>query len=109
MTDKDIYIKRVQYIYKAAKLNLEFYFASGRMRLELNSIYNNHLTGSSLWNLFGKAAKNLEFSYNVAVRNMFGLPLQTHRNLIEVISKRKHLMPVLYARFLSFIQLIQRS
>ena len=51
MTDKDIYIKRVQFIYKAAKLNLEFYFASGRMRLELNSIYNNHLTGSSLWNL----------------------------------------------------------
>ena len=109
MTEKDIYIKRAQFISKAAELNQEFYFASGRTRLELNSIYNNHFTGSSLWNLFGKAAKNLECSYNVAVRNMFGLPLQTHRNLIEVITKRKHLMTVLYVRFLSFIQQIQRS
>ena len=40
---------------------------------------------------------------------MFGLPLQTHRNLIEVITKRKHLMTVLYARYLSFIQQVQKS
>ena len=109
MTDNDIFIKRAQFITKTVELNQEFYFASGRTKLELNGIFNFHFTGSPLWNLFGKAAHKLECSYNVAVRNMFGLPLQTHRNLIEVITKRKHLRTVLYAQYLSFIQQVQKS
>ena len=77
MTDKDIFIKRAQFITKTVELNQEFYFASGRTKLELNGIFNFHFTGSPLWNLFGKVPHKLECSYNVAGRNMFGLPLQT--------------------------------
>ena len=51
----------------------------------------------------------LENTWNTAVRIMFDLPLQTHRYLIEPISKTKHLKFVLIDRFLSFLNQIVKS
>ena len=51
----------------------------------------------------------LENSWNTAVRIVFDLPLQTHCNLIEPISKTKHLKFVLIERFLSFLYQIEKS
>ena len=47
MTDKDIFIKRAQFITKTVELNQEFYFASGT-KLELNGIFNFHFMGGPL-------------------------------------------------------------
>ena len=86
VTDVDIASKRAQYISKCLELDQEFYFASGRTKLRLNAIYNYHFTGSPIWDLFGKQILSLEASYNRSVKNMFNLPLQTHRNLIEHVT-----------------------
>ena len=48
----------------------------------------------------------LENSWNTAVKVMFDLPIQTHRFIIEPISKTKN---VLMKRFLSFLMQIEKS
>ena len=108
-TNKDIAIKRAQFVAKAVEIEQEFSYASGRTKFELNRIYNFHFTGSPLWNLTGKAMLSLESSYNHAVKNMFHVPIETHRNLIEAISQHKHLRSILMSRFFAFTQQISKS
>ena len=57
----DIKHKRAAYIAKNNELVQEFYFAHPKTRLEINSIYNYHFTGSPLWNLF---CRETEMLYN---------------------------------------------
>ena len=109
LTDLDITTKRAQYISKCLELDQEFYFATGRTKYKLNSIYNFHFTGSPLWDLFGKSALSLEASYNRSVKNMFNLPVETHRSLIEPITSKPHLRTTLMSRFLSFINHVSNS
>ena len=75
----------------------------------MNLIFNFHFTGSPLWDLFSKEAVMLENSWNMAVKVMFDLPIQTHRFIIEPISQTKHLKNVLMERFLSFLMQIEKS
>ena len=57
-----------------------------------------------IWDLFCPEAVQLENSWNVSFRKMYDLPLQTHRYLVELLSKQKHLKKILIKRFLSFLQ-----
>ena len=91
------------------ELEQEFYFATGRTRFKLNSIYNLHFTGSPIWYLFGKPVLSLESSYNRSVKQMFSLPLETHRSLIEHVTGQPHLRKILVSRFFSFLEQINRS
>ena len=109
VTDLDISTKRAQYISKCLELDQEFYFASGKTKFQLNSIYNFHFTGSPLWDLFGKTALSLEATYNKSVKNMFNLPLETHRSFIEPVTNKPHLRKILMSRFLSFIKQVHNS
>ena len=83
---QDIRVKRANFINKNIELNQEFLFSHPSTKVKLNSIYNFHFTGSALWDLFSREAVMLENTWNTAVGIMFDLPLQTHRNLIEVCS-----------------------
>ena len=109
LTDQDIVIKRAQFISKNIEIRQEFYFASARTKFLLNQIYNTHFTGSPLWDLFGNHAKRLEGSYNLAVKNMFNLPLATHRHLISPVTNHRHIRITLISRFLSFIHQLKLS
>ena len=51
----------------------------------------------------------LENSWNTSVRNMYNLPLQTHRYFIEPISNVTHLKFILIDRFLRFLEQIEKS
>ena len=75
---KDTRVKRADYIQKNNDINQEFYFAHPRTKFHLNVIYNSHFSGSSLWNLFGRNVEMLENSWNLSMRIMFDLPLETH-------------------------------
>ena len=66
------------------------------------------MTGSVLWNLFSKEVTMIENSWNVSFRCMFNLPLQTHRYLVEPISKQTHIQSFLYQRFLGFISRLEK-
>ena len=105
----DITIKRANFISKNIDLNQEFYFCHPSTKVKMNTIYNLHFTGSSLWDLFAKEAIMVEKSWNTSVRIMFDLPLQTHKYLIEPISETRHLKFVLIDRFLGFLQQIEKS
>ena len=106
---QDICVKRANFINKNIELNQEFQFSHPSTKVKLKGIYNFHFTGSAIWDLFSREAIMLENTWNTAVRIMFDLPLQTHRNLIEPISKTKHLKFVLIERFLSFLKQIVKS
>ena len=106
---KDARVKRADYIQKNNDLNQEFYFAHPRTKFHLNSVYNSHFSGSSLWNLFGREVEMLENSWNLSMRIMFDLPLETHRYFIEPISEKPHAKTIMMKNFLRFCELIMKS
>ena len=75
----------------------------------MNSVYNSHLSGSCLWNLFSKEAVQMENTWNVSMRLMLDLPRETNRRLIEPLSGVKHVKFIMLKRFLSFIEQIRKS
>ena len=69
--------KRAAYIDRKNTLFQKFYLAHPRTMNEINRMYNNHFTGSPLWNLFCREAGMLCNSWNKSVRLMFDVPLST--------------------------------
>ena len=105
----DIKIKRANFINKVNELIQEFYFAHPKTIAHINAIQNSHFYGSVLWKVGSRPVEMLEKSWNVAIRRMFSLPVNTHRYLIEPISCMDHAITLIYRRFLSFIQSIRSS
>ena len=105
----DIMIKRAQYIAKNNEINQEFGFSHPRTKIKLNSIYNSHLSGSCLWDLFCKEAIKMEKTWNVSMRLMLDLPRESHRCLIEPLSEITHVKIILIKRFLTFLAQIRNS
>ena len=75
----------------------------------INDIYNSSWFGSPLWDLYGNAAKKIESCYNRSIKILSGLPLATHRSLIEIITKKTHLKKILLKRFLMMISKLKQS
>ena len=73
----DIRTKRANYIEKNNEIIKEFSYAHPRTRNDVNRIYNNHFTGSPLWDLFCRDADMMFNTWNKSVRLMFDVPLQT--------------------------------
>ena len=105
----DIRKKRAEYINKNNELLQEFSFSHPKTKIRINSIYNSHLSGSCLWDLFSKEAVMMENSWNVSMRLMLDLPREAHRYLIETISETRHIKIMMMKRFLTFIQQIRNS
>ena len=105
----DIMNKRAKYIQKNNELMQEFYFCHPKTKIEINSIYNNHFTGSPLWDLFCRETDMLCNTWNKSVRIMLGVPLNTHRYFLEPLSGLRHLKFTLILRFLGFISQIEKS
>ena len=105
----DIKHKRAAYIAKNNELVQEFYFAHPKTRLEINSIYNYHFTGSPLWNLFCRETEMLYNTWNKSIRIMCDVPLRTHRYFLEPLAGSRHLKIILIKRFLGFIKQIETS
>ena len=68
--------------------------------LNLINIYISHFYGSNLWNLFN--CDQVYILWNNMIRNVFNLPQQTHRYLIEPISETHHVFSMLTNRFIKF-------
>ena len=65
--------------------------------------------GSNIWDLFSPQSVRVESSYNRSVKVAMGLPLNTHRCLIQQLSGRPHLRITLCKRFLRHIEAIRES
>ena len=105
----DLKIKRADYISKNIEILQEFGFSHPRTKIMINSVYNSHLSGSCLWDLFSKEAVQMENSWNVSMRLMLNVPRETHRRFIEPLSQVMHAKILMMKRFLTFLQQIQKS
>ena len=103
----DITEKRAQYIAKNNELNQEFHYAHPNTKIWINNTYNTSFYGAPLWDMFSKNMTKLEKTWNVSVRIMLSLPRNTHRYLIEPLSKVKHIVRSLRKRFITFIEKIK--
>ena len=70
--------------------------------VRLIKIYMIDFYGSNLWNLYDKFTQKFFTSWNRMIRNVFKLPYNSHRYLIEPISGITHLKTMLSDRFLKF-------
>ena len=73
----------------------------------MNNIYNCHFSGSLIWNLFSEGTAKLEGTYNKSVKIMAGLPLPTHRYLIEHVNGTSYMKIKLIRNFLKFIKSVK--
>ena len=105
----DIKQKEALYIQKTCSINQEFSFAHPWTRLKLNRIYNCHYLGGQLWNIFGQDAQRFISTFNKSIKISSGLPLATHRYLLEPISGQRHMSTQLIRNFINFIDKIRNS
>ena len=106
---KDIRVKRANYIQKNNDIMQEFYFAHPSTKFHLNMVYNSHFSGSSLWDLFGREVEMLENTWNLSMRIMYDLPVETHRYFVEAITEKPHAKIIMIKNFLRFCELIVSS
>ena len=105
----DMKQKKAMYIDKNCSLDQEFHFAHPTVKLQLNTIYNCHFSGSQVWHLFSQGAMSMESTYNKSVKVMAKLPYPTHRYMIEPIVGTKHMKIKILKNYLSFIQQVRKS
>ena len=106
---EDLMEERVTYINRVNGLNQEFYFANSSTKIIINNIFNSSFYGSQIWDLFSDEAIKLETSWNISLRILLGIPRNTHRYFIELLSGTPHIMLSLFKRFLNFISSIKNS
>ena len=105
----DMKQKKARYIDKTCSINQEFYFAHPVTKMKLNKLYNCHFSGSQTWNLFSPGAASWEGTYNKSVRIMAGVPLETHRYLIEPLSGMPPMKLQLVKSYLGFMNRVKES
>ena len=106
---QDLMDKRGSFIGKFHSLHQEFGFTNPDVMMKIVQIYATSFYGSPLWSYSSKEAEKLFTSWNILVRQVYGVPNTTHRYLIESMSKSKHLKTVIYKRYLSFLHSVVNS
>ena len=101
--DKDINIKKGQFITCVNNILSEFSFTSPVVKTQLLSTYGTSFYGSPLWDLYGDAANKLNTTWNIAIRRIFNLPYRTHRRFLGIISGLRNVTICLKLRFINFI------
>ena len=99
---KDITRKRCIFNNKCNSLLQEFYAASPSVIMKCINTYASSFPSSQLWNVDSNESERLYKSWNVLVRQVFGLDRKTHRSLIEPVSKVLHLKTMLCSRMVKF-------
>ena len=100
---KDVRIKRARFIEKNCELLQEFPLAHPEVKCKINRIYNSSFPGSVLWDLSSKNVQQLINSWSVSTRQMWDLPMDSHRYFMEELGGT-HAKTMLYSRFVTFIQ-----
>ena len=106
---EDLKMKTAIYIQKNCSIIQEFSYAHPTTKLRLNSIYNCHFSGSSLWDLFSHSMRAFKSSFNKSVKMMTDLPFETHRYFLESLLGTPHMKLKVLKNYLTFIKSIRMS
>ena len=104
----DCVSKRGKMIGKVNSLLQELHFTAPDVKMKLLNIYVTSFYGSSLWNIYSAEVNRIFTSWNVTVRNVFGLPWTTHRYFIEGISECTHPKALICGRFVRFLESVSQ-
>ena len=107
--DKDVNIKKGQFIACVNNIITEFSFAHPRVKMKLLSMYGTSFYGSVLWDLYGRACNKLYTTWNVAIRRLCNLPYKTHRRFLDILSDLRHINVSLKFRFIKFTESLLES
>ena len=107
--NKDVDIKKGQFITCVNNILTEFGFAHPSVKCKLMQIYGTSFYGCPLWDFYSDATNKLFTTWNIALRKMFNLPYRTHTRYLDIIASVKHLRFSLKQRFLSFTQSLWKS
>ena len=106
---QDIKLKIARYIDRNCSLCQEFKFVHPKTLIKINDIYNCHFSGYQLWNLFSHGAVKFESTFNKSIKIMAGVPIQTHRYLIEPLRGKEHMKMELIRNYLGFVKRLRNS
>ena len=106
---QDLLEKRAQFVAKNNELMQEFHYAHPSTKTMTNNVFNTHFYGAPLWDLFSDRFGRLEKTWNISQRLLLSLPRETHKFLIEPLSKRQHIIFSLRKRFLKFVKCVAES
>ena len=98
----DCLAKRGKFIGKVHSLLQEFGYVDSAVMVRILTIYVTSFYGSNLWDLYSTEVTKLFSSWNVTIRNVFGLPWTTHRFFIESLSGTSHPKTLLCTRIVKF-------
>ena len=98
----DCSIKRGQFIGKVNSLLQEFHFVDHSVFIKILNIFTTSFYGSGLWDLQSAECDRLYKAWNVAIRHALGIPVTSHRYLIESLSDCLHPKTMLSSRLVKF-------
>ena len=101
---RDCLVKRGKFIGKVNSLFQEFTYVDPPVMMKLLSTYVTSFYGSNLWDLYSAQVTRIFSSWNVTVRNVFNLPWDTHRYLVEAVSESTHPKTMMCSRFMKFME-----
>ena len=101
---KDVALKRGKFIGKVNSILQELHFADPTILVKLLQVYCTSFYGSCLWDLYSAEIDRLYRSWNVSVRNIFQVPYNTHRYLVQPLTDSSHPKTMLSSRFAKFMQ-----
>ncbi len=71
-----------QFIQCVNEICTEFAFAHHKYNYKLLQIYGSSFYGSNLWDIYSKELMSLCIRWNVAIRQMYDIPVQIHYRLL---------------------------
>ena len=105
----DMCQKRGKFIGKMQSLFQEFSYVDPSVFMKVINLFNTSFYGSSLWDLFSSDCDKIFKSWNVTVRQAFGVHRCTHRYFIEAISESMHPKVMLLSRYVTFVNSLRKS
>ena len=106
--EKDIGVKRGRFIENTNTLIQEFKWAHPAILSNINMIYNSNIYGSNLYPLHSENLRKLFNSFSVATRNIWEVPRQTHRYIVDTLAQR-HLMTSVMSNQIEFYKRLERN
>ena len=90
-------------------LNNQFETLPSECQIKLLRIFNSHFTGSCLWNFSSEIVRKLFNSWNVNLRMVLDLPINTHNYVVESLSGGKNAKQLIFSRYVNFINSLENS
>ena len=105
----DVKRKRAKLISKIHSLSQGLHLATPETILKIILSHACSFHGSTVWDLESSECQRLYRSWNVLIRQTFGLDRKTRKYLIEGLSCEKHLKTMIYSRKHTFFKSLRNS